>query len=103
MKLLIVVDKLLTGFGAFGHVPVHRQEHARSRIVPAICRVNRLDDESKEHGYIVDYKDLFNSIEGAFDDYTGDALMATTKPMWKVCSKTALRWRRSVSKNPLSK
>ena len=46
------------------------QDHG---LFQAICRVNRLDDDSKEYGYIVDYKDLFNSIEGAFDDYTGNA------------------------------
>ena len=32
-----------------------------------------MDDDSKEYGYIIDYKDLFNSIEDAFNDYTGDA------------------------------
>jgi type I restriction enzyme R subunit len=74
MKLLIVVDKLLTGFDApsatYLYIDKSMQDHG---LFQAICRVNRLDDESKEHGYIVDYKDLFNSIEGAFDDYTGDA------------------------------
>jgi len=74
MKLLIVVDKLLTGFDApsatYLYIDKSMQDHG---LFQAICRVNRLDDESKEYGYIVDYKDLFNSIEGAFDDYTGDA------------------------------
>lgn len=27
----------------------------------------------KDYGYIVDYKDLFNSLEGAINDYTGGA------------------------------
>ena len=80
MKLLIVVDKLLTGFDApsatYLYIDKSMQDHG---LFQAICRVNRLDDESKEHGYIVDYKDLFNSIEGAFDDYTGDAFDGTTK------------------------
>ncbi|MEM9998974.1 MAG: restriction endonuclease subunit R, partial [Bacteroidota bacterium] len=40
----------------------------------AICRVNRLDGEDKEYGYVVDYKDLFKSLEGAINDYTGGAL-----------------------------
>ncbi len=43
-------------------------------LFQAICRVNRLDGEDKEYGYIIDYKDLFNSLEGAVADYTGDAL-----------------------------
>src|SRR5699024_933509 len=37
-------------------------------------RVNRLDGEDKEYGYIVDYRDLFNSLETAITDYTSDAL-----------------------------
>ena len=48
-------------------------KHAECGLFQAICRVNRLHDDSKEYGYVIDYKDLFNSIEGAFDDYTGNA------------------------------
>jgi type I restriction enzyme, R subunit len=74
MKLLIVVDKLLTGFDApsatYLYIDKSMQDHG---LFQAICRVNRLDDDSKEYGYIVDYKDLFNSIEDAFNDFTGDA------------------------------
>ncbi|MBU4581912.1 MAG: restriction endonuclease subunit R, partial [Proteobacteria bacterium] len=40
----------------------------------AICRVNRLDGDDKEYGYIIDYKDLFKSLEGAVIDYTSGAL-----------------------------
>jgi type I restriction enzyme R subunit len=36
--------------------------------------VNRLDGEDKEYGYIIDYKDLFKSIKGAYGDYTSGAL-----------------------------
>ena len=39
----------------------------------AICRVNRLDGEDKEYGYIIDYKDLFRSLEQSIKDYTGEA------------------------------
>lgn len=46
-------------------------------LFQAICRVNRLDGESKDFGYIVDYKHLFGSLTdvirrytvGAFADY----------------------------------
>ena len=37
-------------------------------------RVNRLDGEDKDYGYIVDYRDLFNSLESAITDYTSGAL-----------------------------
>ncbi len=39
----------------------------------AICRVNRLDGEDKEYGYVIDYKDLFRSLEQSIKDYTGEA------------------------------
>lgn len=75
MKLVIVVDKLLTGFDAppatYLYIDKHMRDHG---LFQAICRVNRLDGDDKEYGYIIDYKDLFNSLEGAIHDYTGGAL-----------------------------
>lgn len=74
MKLLIVVDKLLTGFDAppatYLYIDKKMQDHG---LFQAICRVNRLDGEDKEYGSIIDYKDLFRSLEGAIKDYTGEA------------------------------
>jgi type I restriction enzyme R subunit len=43
-------------------------------LFQAICRVNRLDGDAKEYGYVVDYKDLFKRLEGAVQDYTSGAL-----------------------------
>jgi type I restriction enzyme, R subunit len=43
-------------------------------LFQAICRVNRLDTEDKEYGYVIDYKDLFKSLAGAIRDYTSEAL-----------------------------
>jgi len=75
MKLVIVVDKLLTGFDAppatYLYIDKQMQDHG---LFQAICRVNRLDDDDKEYGYIIDYKDLFGSLEDAVQDYTGGAL-----------------------------
>ena len=75
MKLLIVVDKLLTGFDApsatYLYIDKRMQDHG---LFQAICRVNRLDGDSKEYGYVVDYKDLFKRLEGAVQDYTSGAL-----------------------------
>jgi type I restriction enzyme R subunit len=74
MKLLIVVDKLLTGFDApsatFLYIDKNMRDHG---LFQAICRVNRLDGEDKEYGYIVDYKDLFGSLENAYNDFTSNA------------------------------
>lgn len=75
MRLLIVVDKLLTGFDApsatYLYIDKSLKDHG---LFQAICRVNRLDGEDKEYGYIVDYKDLFHRLEGAIGDYTSGAL-----------------------------
>ena len=74
MKLLIVVDKLLTGFDApsatYLYIDKHMQDHG---LFQAICRINRLDSEDKEYGYVIDYKDLFRSLEKSITDYTGEA------------------------------
>jgi len=75
MKLLIVVDKLLTGFDAppatYLYIDKSMRDHG---LFQAICRVNRLDGEDKDFGYIVDYKDLFKSLEKSVADYTSEAL-----------------------------
>ena len=75
MKLLIVVDKLLTGFDAPPATCLYIDKQMRDHgLFQAICRVNRLDGDDKEYGYIIDYKDLFKSLEGAVHDYTSGAL-----------------------------
>lgn len=86
MKLLIVVDKLLTGFDApcatYLYIDQDMRDH---KLFQAICRVNRLgvdlEDNNgnkifshKEYGVIVDFKHLFDNIESAvtrFNDNTG--------------------------------
>ncbi len=73
MKLLIVVDKLLTGFDApsctYLYIDKSMQDHG---LFQAICRTNRLDGDDKEFGYIVDYKDLFNKVENAISVYSSE-------------------------------
>jgi type I restriction enzyme, R subunit len=73
MKLLIVVSKLLTGFDApactYLYIDKTMQDHG---LFQAICRVNRLDGEDKQSGYIVDYKQLFEKVEETIGVYTSD-------------------------------
>ena len=78
MKLLVVVDKLLTGFDApsctYLYIDKSMQDHG---LFQAICRTNRLDGEDKDFGYIVDYKDLFKNLvndkgTGALQVYTSE-------------------------------
>ncbi len=71
MKLLIVVDKLLTGFDApsctYLYIDKKMQNHG---LFQAICRTNRLDGDDKQYGYVVDYKDLFTHVTQALKVYT---------------------------------
>ena len=73
MKLLIVVSKLLVGFDVprctYMYIDKNMQDHG---LFQAICRVNRLDGDDKQFGYIVDYKDLFRKVEDAVSVYTSD-------------------------------
>jgi type I restriction enzyme, R subunit len=73
MRLLIVVDKLLTGFDApsctYLYIDKSMQDHG---LFQAICRTNRLDGEDKTFGYIMDYKDLFKKVQGAMAVYTSE-------------------------------
>ncbi|WP_435352856.1 type I restriction endonuclease subunit R [Emticicia sp. SJ17W-69] len=80
MQLLIVVDKLLTGFDAvhctYLYIDKQMQDHG---LFQAICRTNRLGKEEesdpyyKEFGYIVDYKNLIENLNKSISDYTSDA------------------------------
>ena len=73
MKLLIVVDKLLTGFDAppctYLYIDKSMQDHG---LFQAICRTNRLDGADKDFGYIVDYKDLFKKVGKALAVYSSE-------------------------------
>lgn len=83
MQLLIVVDKLLTGFDAihctYLYIDKQMQDHG---LFQAICRTNRLGKESeddpyyKEFGYIIDYKNLLDNLNKSITDYTSGAFDA---------------------------
>ena len=73
MKLLVVVNKLLTGFDApsctYLYIDKTMEDHG---LFQAICRVNRLDGEDKDFGYIIDYMNLFKKVENAIAVYTSE-------------------------------
>lgn len=73
MKLLIVVSKLLTGFDAPSCTYIYLDKKLRDHgLFQAICRVNRLDGEEKQFGFVVDYMDLFKEMENAVSVYTSE-------------------------------
>jgi len=67
--LLIVVDKLLTGFdeprNAVLYIDKPLKEH---NLIQAIARVNRLHD-AKQYGYLVDYRGILKELDIAIADY----------------------------------
>jgi len=71
VELLIVVDKLLTGFdaprAAVLYIDKLLKEH---NLLQAIARVNRLY-EGKDFGFIVDYRGLLGDLDKALNDYSG--------------------------------
>ena len=69
IDLLIVVDKLLTGFDAPRvstlYIDKQLKEH---NLLQAIARVNRLYD-GKDYGYIIDYRGLLGELDQALTSY----------------------------------
>ncbi|WP_411680219.1 type I restriction endonuclease subunit R [Clostridium thailandense] len=74
LDLLIVVDKLLTGFDApratVLYIDKEMKEHT---LLQAIARVNRLY-EGKDYGYIIDYRGLIQKLDDAMNMYSGAGL-----------------------------
>lgn len=68
-EIIIVVDKLLTGFDAPRNTVLYLtrllKEHT---LLQAIARVNRLF-EGKDFGYIIDYRGVLQNLNKAFDLY----------------------------------
>lgn len=74
-KLLIVVDKLLTGFDAPSCTYLYLDNELRDHtLFQAICRTNRLDGDDKDYGYIVDYKEMFEQVQNSIAIYNSDEL-----------------------------
>ncbi len=75
LKLLIVVSKLLTGFDAPSCTYIYLDNELRDHnLFQAICRTNRLDGDDKDYGHIVDFKELFGSVQQAIAVYSSDEL-----------------------------
>ncbi|SKA83039.1 type I restriction enzyme, R subunit [Caloramator quimbayensis] len=74
LDLLIVVDKLLTGFDApratVLYIDKPMKEHT---LLQAIARVNRLY-EGKDYGLIIDYRGLLQKLDEAMEMYSGAGL-----------------------------
>jgi len=71
-EILIVVDKLLTGFDAPENTTLYLCRMLREHnLLQAIARVNRLAT-GKERGYIIDYRNVLSELDTAFAMYARD-------------------------------
>ena len=67
LRLLIVTDKLLTGFDAPICQAMYLDKPLRDHtLLQAICRTNRLAD-AKKYGLVVDYLGVFDNMAAALD------------------------------------
>ena len=71
-EILIVVDKLITGFDAPRNTVLYLCRKLREHtLLQAIARVNRVH-ENKEFGYVIDYANVLGELDKALNEY--DAL-----------------------------
>ena len=69
-EIIIVVDKLLTGFDAPRNTILYLTRNLKEHtLLQAIARVNRLCD-GKEYGYIIDYRGVLENLDQALDLYS---------------------------------
>ncbi|MBD3167086.1 HsdR family type I site-specific deoxyribonuclease, partial [bacterium] len=68
-EIIIVVDKLLTGFDAPRNTVLYLTRKLKGHtLLQAIARVNRLYD-GKDFGYIIDYRGVLQNLDEALDIY----------------------------------
>jgi len=66
LKILIVTAKLLTGFDAPICYCMYLDKPLRDHtLLQAMCRTNRLYDDTKQHGLIIDYLGVFENLAKA--------------------------------------
>lgn len=67
--VLIVVDKLLTGFDEPRNAVLYIDKHLKSHnLLQAIARVNRLH-EAKQFGFLIDYRGILAELDTSIQDY----------------------------------
>lgn len=96
-EIIIVVDKLLTGFDAPRNTVLYLTRQLKEHsLLQAIARVNRLC-EGKEFGYIIDYRGVLQNLDHAMDvygqlaEFDPEDLVATVTPVEDVIDKLPQR------------
>ena len=71
-EIIIVVDKLLTGFDAPRNIALYLTRQLKEHtLLQAIARVNRVYP-GKDYGYIIDYFGNLENLDNAIQTYSGD-------------------------------
>lgn len=69
-EIIIVVDKLLTGFDESKNTVLYLTRNLQGhKLLQAIARVNRIN-EDKEFGYIIDYYGVIENLDDALEMYS---------------------------------
>ena len=72
IELLIVIDKLLTGFDVPQTIVMYLCRKLREHtLLQAIARVNRVYP-GKDYGFIIDYAGIMEELQQALENYSGD-------------------------------
>ncbi len=101
-EIIIVVDKLLTGFDAPRNTILYLIRKLKDHtLLQAIARVNRLHD-GKDYGYIIDYRGVLSNLDKALDLYSalpefdsgdiGDILTDVGVEIAKLPDKHSVLW-----------
>ena len=101
-EIIIVVDKLLTGFDAPKNTVLYLTRNLKShKLLQAIARVNRIYPD-KEFGYIIDYYGVIENLDDAlllyssFEDFDAEDLEGTlvniNKEIKKLPQKHSVLW-----------
>ncbi|PCH74713.1 MAG: DEAD/DEAH box helicase [Rhodobacteraceae bacterium] len=68
-EILIVVDKLLTGFDEPRNAVLYIDKYLKGHnLLQAIARVNRLHD-AKKHGFLIDYRGILTELDTSIKEY----------------------------------
>ena len=101
-EIIIVVDKLLTGFNAPRNTVLYLCKSMREHtLLQAIARVNRLHGD-KEFGYIIDYEcmlkeldkslTMYDALEGFDEEDIAEALVSVNKEVEQLPQKYSELW-----------
>lgn len=81
-EIIIVIDKLLTGFDAPNNIVLYITRNLKEHtLLQAIARVNRIA-EGKDYGYIIDYygvtEELYNTLQNYSSEEANDIELVLT-------------------------